>query len=424
MGRSLPAVNLAWNQAPLSPQFSMHDPHQAFRQANLDRVLEAESSGLGEYDALPIRVTLELTADCNLRCPHCEFTPPRAWKEKHDPHRILHLGLDDLRVFASKVFPHTQEIIPSVVGEPMMYPFWNEFLDLLEEYHVYAEIVTNGSYLTVPTLDRCGKMVSRFIISMDGATPSTFEYLRAPDKFESMIARLELLRDWRKEQDPEVRPGVDLAGVLTLQWVDELPEYVRIGHSMGIDNISIGHLIAYNSHWEESHPSRDPDRCDSAMQEAAAEARRLGIGLSMPKLFSTGEDISVIHAPAMEIIPKVATPPRPELGHAWCRYMWREMFIALNGDVSACCGNERPIVGNMREDFDPKALFMAPIMQTMRQGMVSGELHPACAVCPQLAMFGDLSYEQTQFEGTYGTLEGLRQEQKRDSGMGAPQPEA
>lgn len=388
------------------------DPHAMARRTNLDRVLDAERDGAAAFDALPLRVTLELTADCNLRCPHCEFTPPRAWKEKHDPGRVLHLGLDDLRVFAEKTFPHIQEIIPSVVGEPMMYPYWDEFLELLREYHVFAEIVTNGSYLTRESLDRCGDRVSRFIVSMDGASRKTYEYLRSPDKYEDMLDRLALLRDWRRDQAVEQRPFVTIASVLTLQWADELPDLVRIAHSMGVDEVSVGHLIAYNAHWEESHPRKDPARSDEAMRLAAKEARELGIALSLPKLFGTGEDLSVVHPPQVEVLNKVPAAPKPKLGHAWCRYMWREMFIALNGDVSPCCGNERPVVGNLREQFDPQALFMADEMQQMREGMRTGKLHPACARCPQLAMFGDLSYEDSSFQGKYGTLDGLRKKRK------------
>ena len=40
----------------------------------------------------------------------------------------------------------------------------------------------------------------------------------------------------------------------------------------------------------------------------------------------------------------------------------------------------------------------------MRKGTITAALHPACAKCPQLAMFGDVSYEPASFRGTYAAL--------------------
>jgi MoaA/NifB/PqqE/SkfB family radical SAM enzyme len=383
-------------------------PHSDTRRANLEAVRAAEAQGLGTYDAYPARVTLELTADCNLRCPHCEFTPPRAWKDKHDPKRILHVSIEDVRRFAEEVFPHIQEVVPSVVGEPMMYPHWDEFLALCAEYGVFVEMYTNGTYLDESTLPKLLPATAKIIISMDGASRATFNELRRPSDFDDILRRLRAVAQWRAQLRDEQRPSVKVHSVLTLHWVDELEEMVRLVKDHAIDGLSVGHLVAYNDHWERFHPSREPERTDRALRAAAAEAARLGVDVQLPRLFGSGEDVSHRAPPAFPLVAKVAElprPPKPQRRY-WCKYLWRELFITLGGVVSPCCGLRRPDVGSLHTARDLKSLFASPVLAAMREGMVSGELHPACAQCPQLSMYDDLDYARTDFKGTYATLEG------------------
>ncbi|MFQ5503758.1 MAG: radical SAM/SPASM domain-containing protein [Planctomycetota bacterium] len=383
------------------------------RRTNTETVRGAEEAGLARYDAYPTRVTLELTADCNLRCPHCEFTPPRAWRDKHDPCRILHVSLEDLTRFAGDVFPHVQEIIPSVIGEPMMYPYWNEFLELLAEHGTFMELVTNGTYLDEETLTRLAPVTSKLIVSMDGASKRTFNYLRHPSDFDDVVSRLAMVQAWREALPMAERPQVVIASVLTLQWVDELPDMVRLAARLGVDELAVGHLIAYSQHWRESQPAVEPERTDRALGAASEEARRLGISVLLPRLFSTGEDVSYRTAASLPLEPKVEQFEAPDNKKYWCKYVWREAWIALDGTVSPCCGTGRPEVGNLRENYDLKKIFMHPTLARMREGMVTGDLHEACARCPQLSMFGQLDYEATDFTNEYSSLKGVIQEQKK-----------
>ncbi|MEW6074047.1 MAG: radical SAM/SPASM domain-containing protein [Planctomycetota bacterium] len=377
-------------------------PHAETRLRNLEAVVRAEKEGRGKFDALPLRVTLELTADCNLHCPHCEFTPPRALARKRKLEPELELSVADLELFARQVFPHIQVLIPSVVGEPMMYSHWSRFIALLQEYGVFAELFTNGTYLDEDRLEEMRPALYRINVSMDGASKKTFNKLRAPADFEDVVRRLTILRDWRRRLSPAERPQVWIMSVFMLQWIEELSDMVRLAAELEIDGVCGAHLIAFDKSWERWQPSVAPERSDRCLREAASVARDLGISLSLPRLFS-GENLSVYLPSKLPAVPKVEVPPAPQDGRRYyCWYLWREAFIALNGDVSACCGQRRPIVGNLRQDFDLQRLFSSPLMVRMREGTLDGQLHPACAACPQLAMWGGVPYEDASFRSASG----------------------
>jgi MoaA/NifB/PqqE/SkfB family radical SAM enzyme len=390
------------------------------RERNTEAVRAAELAGLGSYDAYPTRVTLEITAACNLRCPHCEFTPARAWIDKNDPQRILYMGLDELRRFADAVFPHIQEVVPSVVGEPMMYPYWNEFLDLCSSYGVVLEIYTNGTYLDEASIARLAPVTGKLIVSMDGASRDTFNLLRKPCDFDDICARLELVKRYRTAAPDHERFRQQIHGVLTLHWVDELVEMVRLAHRYAVDELSIAHLVAYNDLWRGYHPSLEPERTDRNLRAASEEARHLGVSVTLPRLFGTGENVSHRAAPRFPIRDKIRVLPQPENRKYWCKYLWREVFIALDGTVAPCCGLGRPEVDNLRKNPDLKRVFAHPVLAGMREGMVKGDLHPACAKCPQLSMYGELDYQSADFNSTYHSLDAALAEQRAKKNQPAP----
>ena len=201
------------------------------------------------------------------------------------------------------------EVVPTATGEPLMYPYWSEFLDLCRQYGVALELITNASYFDDTTLPPLEGVLSHMIVSMDGASRETFNVLRKPADLDDTLARLHKVREWRAGLSDETRPSVAIHSVLSLVWVDELPAMVRLAKDCGVDALSIGHIISFNDYWKRQHPRMDAERTDRALRAAREEAERVGITVRLPRLFENGEDVSFAAPPAFPLQPRIQSAP-------------------------------------------------------------------------------------------------------------------
>src|SRR5688572_5510580 len=107
---------------------SLYTPEQiaGYKRDNERRVRDAAHRGDIFIDGQPLKVTLELTADCNLYCRMCEFPTPReAGRGRYD----MDMPLQTFRMLAPQVFPHARLVNLTVVGEPLMVPYLDEVLE-------------------------------------------------------------------------------------------------------------------------------------------------------------------------------------------------------------------------------------------------------------------------------------------------------
>ena len=380
-------------------------PYAREKAANDARILAAERDRSGRVEAFPRKITVELTVDCNAYCPHCEFTPARVWQQKHDPRRILHVGWDDVLVFAPQVFPHIRYLSPSVVGEPLLYPHWGPFVELVARYGVQLEIFTNATRLTPEEVERTAPVTRAFFVSMDGGSRRTFNHYRAGTDFDDVCARVRHLCAARA---PLAGGGPSVWITMTLMrgWASELPEFLRRAADLGVDGVGVCHLIAFTEHLERESLLAHPEETRRVLGEAAAVAEELGLPVSLPALVD-GQRLNP------EVQQSLQTAggddlPRPDDGRPWCKFLWREAFLGTNGDVAPCCAQGRPVVGNFREAaasgerMDLQAAWNSPGIQAMRTGLAGPGRHEACRSCLFLAQDGEQPYEAAGYCVDYG----------------------
>lgn len=79
------------------------------------------------------KVYVEITNVCNLNCSFCI----------HNQRESLFMSESNFKIILEKLKPYTKYLYFHVMGEPLMHPYINEFINLASQYY-FVNITTNG----------------------------------------------------------------------------------------------------------------------------------------------------------------------------------------------------------------------------------------------------------------------------------------
>lgn len=80
------------------------------------------------------KIYIEITNACNLNCPFCI-------KNKR---KINYITLDNYKYIINKIKNYTKEIYLHILGEPLLHPNINEFIEYANNNNILVNITTNG----------------------------------------------------------------------------------------------------------------------------------------------------------------------------------------------------------------------------------------------------------------------------------------
>ena len=144
-----------------------------------------DETGAAGRDAFqgPWRITFDTNPDdCNLRCIMCEDHSPHSSTQSDRraaglPRRRMDIDLIR-RVIAEAAGNGLREIIPSTMGEPLLYRHMDEIIDLCSAYGVKLNLTTNGTFPQRGArawAERIAPVGSDVKMSWNGATRETQE---------------------------------------------------------------------------------------------------------------------------------------------------------------------------------------------------------------------------------------------------------
>ncbi len=330
----------------------------------------------------PWRITFDTNPDdCNLHCIMCEEFSPYSTRQHERlqarrPKRRMDITLIRKVLEESRGTP-LREIIPSTMGEPLLYRYMDEIIDLCLEYSVQLNLTTNGTFPRKGArawAERIVPVASDVKVSWNGARRQTQESIMLGSRWEKVVDNVKVFIEVR---DAHASTGGNRCRV-TFQMtfleanVGELGDIVKLAAELGVDRVKGHHLWA---HFKEIEPlsmrrSREAIARWNAAVEAAQEAverYRLPNGrkVLLDNIFPLEEGAVVDMAP-----------------DAPCPFLGQEAWVSAQGRFDPCCAPDalRRTLGEFGT-LHEKGLYEIWEGQAYRQLLATYKDNPLCRGC-------------------------------------------
>ena len=289
----------------------------------------------------PWRITFDTNPDdCNLRCIMCEehsiySSCQTKRKEEGRPRRRMDIELIRKVLEESRRSP-LKEIIPSTMGEPLLYRHFDEIIELCHEFGVKLNLTTNGTFPRYGATKWAQKIVpigSDVKISWNGATKQTSELIMIGSNFEN---RLQNVKDFIKIRDQIAAEGGNFCRItfqLTFMeiGIEELPDVIRLAASLGVNRVKGHHLWVFAQEMEQQNLRKGREsirRWNEVVLKAleVAEKERLPDGTQVLL-----ENIYTLDESAVEeLVPKGV-----------CPFLGGEAWVSSEGRFNPCCAPDK-----------------------------------------------------------------------------------
>ena len=307
----------------------------------------------------PWRITFDTNPDdCNLRCIMCEEFSPysnlkqlRIAQNNTPKRRRMDIELID-RVLSEVTtkYDSLREIIPSTMGEPLMYKEFDKIIDMCHKYNVKLNLTTNGTFPLKSATEWAELLVpilSDVKISWNGYTKETQEKIMINSNLEK---RTRQLKEFLKVRDSIASNGGNYAKVtlqVTFMEINyrEFPELIRMAINLGIDRVKGHHLWAHFPEIKEQSMRRNPDavaRWNKMVREAfqiiEQNKKPDGSTLKLENFHELSDNAEVsLHTKSI------------------CPFLSQESWIAWDGRFNPCCAPDEQrkslgYFGNLNQD--------------------------------------------------------------------------
>lgn len=285
----------------------------------------------------PWRITFDTNPDdCNLKCVMCEEHSVHSTlqdERKASGKKPRRMPVELIRrVLEDSAGTGLREIIPSTMGEPLLYAHFEEIIDLCRQHGVFLNLTTNGTFPKLGArawAQRIVPVTSDVKISWNGATKETHEAVMPGAQWSTV---LDNVRAFIAVRDAHAAAGGNRCRV-TFQLtfletnIHELADIVRLAAELGVDRVKGHHLWAHFDAIQDLSMRRSPEsitRWNAAVHAAreAADRYRLADGrcVLLENIFPLDPAATGDIAPGGQ-----------------CPFLGQEAWVSAEGRFNPCC---------------------------------------------------------------------------------------
>ena len=331
----------------------------------------------------PWRITFDTNPDdCNMYCVMCEEHSEFSQLKKDRissgrPHRRMDISVikETVRQMSSRGL---KEIIPSTMGEPLLYRHFLEIIDLCREYNVKLNLTTNGTWLGLGAEQWAAlicPVTSDVKISWNGASASVQESIMKGSRYERRIRDLRTFISIRDRIATERGNHCRITLQVTFMESNlyELPDLVKLAVDMGVDRVKGHHLWAHFPEIQNLDLRRSSESIarwnsvvDKCFQIARDHRRKDGSSILLENFTHIPDGV------------------QKDLPQDWlCPFLGREAWVNYEGRFDPCCAPDAErkslgYFGSVLDDGGMPAIWESAAYRQLKAGFMENEVCRKC----------------------------------------------
>lgn len=319
----------------------------------------------------PVCVYLEVSNECNLACKTCPIT----YGKVEEP---ASLSLEQVKYLVSQ-FTTVKRVVLHGVGEPLLNRDLPKIIRWLKEKEIYVLFNSNGTLINKRWREALVESgLDEVRLSLDAATPETFARVRGKPLFDVIIRNIKGLTALKAARG-SFTPLVSLWLTGLRETLNELPDFIRLAHSLGIEQVYLQRLVYWEGNRDDQMACPEQslfnslgDEEEDVIKSAEELARSLGISF----------EASGATTPSASLLGKAQQQP-------WsaCMRPWILMYISARGSAFPCCiapfstpDLSHLSLGNAFTD-DLASIWNGERYQEFRRRLLSAEPPECCKGC-------------------------------------------
>ncbi len=321
---------------------------KCMQKNNVERINKKESNTEKPQKKL-WRITIDTNPeDCNLKCimceehsPYSDFIPTLYRETSIKSRRMKFETVEDIFLQAEKL--GVKEIIPSTMGEPLLYKQFDKLFELAEQKNIKINLTTNGTF-PKKTVQEWAKLIvpntTDIKISWNSSTEETAKKVMIGIDFQKSIENVKEFIRYRNEYFEKTGYFCRVTFQLTFMQnnMHELSDIIKLAASLGVDRVK-GHQLW--THFEEIENLSMKTSEESILQwnQYVKKAYETQEEFRKPN----GEKILLENIISLQEYGKKEVPQNYE-----CPFLNQELWISPTGKISPCCApdNLRKTLGD------------------------------------------------------------------------------